>query len=215
MQQPLIESELTPEQMRARARATAYRHAITYGRIHLLSVWAMFYKARDAGADTPKLDLVFGYLSEKQFIWQNTRTDEIVVNHLPYMRGTWKLLKETEFDSGSSSTKRALTPVQIIGLSVSIVLRRKLGDDEIAELVSYLPLAGPYEGDYWLPIQGEVTSLRNIDRPDHNDNESGLTFEQKLEHVKKFRVVKRALRAIEGKAPVAPKEARPQLKLGA
>ncbi|MBS1725377.1 MAG: hypothetical protein JST51_01555 [Armatimonadetes bacterium] len=194
-------------------RSTAYRQMRKYGRFHLLSVWAMWYKCRTAPGWTgsyPKMEALADSITERQYVWRNTYNDEVVVNCLSEMRGPWELVRETEFDTGPSTTRRMMGPVDLIGHSVSPILRGALGDDQLIEILSYLPLTGAYEADRWLAA-----------RPDkgHRDPNStwtssiGLDLDQKLDMALDSKAVRAALRALEAKAPKAPRDTNPQFKM--
>lgn len=183
--------------------------------VEMLNVWAACHKAQAEGI-IPTRDALWGTTGYTAMIFRHARTGEMIVaTERP--RGNWENFgsMNPKVNEGSS---RVDTGIYLVGISVELVLRRKLGTDDISALLELLPMTGKYQGAEWLDetkhqLLREEDSLRNLFLKTKRD-----TFEERdsnymTEAVLTNKAVLKAVRVLEQKMPRAPEGrlAQPQL----
>lgn len=214
------------------APATYYYWLRRIGLLYQLCIWAACYKARGEGVSTT-LEGIFGDCGFAGSIYRDTRTDAMIVafespgDSYEYFGEMYNSRKSTyDIQSG----KHLISGVQLTAVAIHQVLRAKMGSDELKELLEYLPFFGKFKGES-LPYDERLgaemkrlaaervvgqsdRSLRDSHLPRHkvflDDHDMLLLEMQQLFYAK---VVKKAIRVLEGKPAIVPKKNRPQQEL--
>lgn len=184
-------------------------------KLYTLNVWAGWRKARLSGAETPTIDGIWGTAGFTALIFVNERTSEVVVaKESP--GHAWRNYGEF-MPTSRESTQKLLAGVNMTGLAVDAVLKEYLSLDMRKKLLHFLPVCGKYQGEFWSDEQAvtgvlsDTHSLRDIQS--HQTAPGDIDILRRISAILQSRTIKAAISVLEQKAPIVPKEARPQLEL--
>lgn len=183
-------------------------------KLFTLNVWAGWKKAKLAQAEVPTFDAIWGTTGFTAFIFVHERTSEVVVaKESP--GHSWSNYGEFKPTTRDTSTK-LLAGVNMTGLAVDGVLKEYLSLDMRRKLLSLLPVSGKYQGEFWsdeAAVTGVLTdthSLRDLHASSVTPQEVDVL--RRVSAILQSRSIKAAISVLEQRAPIVPKEARPQLE---
>lgn len=205
---PILQLESIP-------RSTRYYWEKKLDRLYSLCVWAAWKKAKLAKSEEiPTLDAVWGTTGFSAHVFRDTRTNEIIVSRT-HPGGRFEHYASVN-PTTKEGTQRLLSGINLTGMSIEIVLRAKLGEDDRRQILKLLPVAGKYQGAFWSDpevhgVLSDETSLRNLERVHRNETEEIVS--RLAAAVLQSSAIRKGVKALDSQAAVIPKEHRDQLEI--